>query len=284
MPDAFSYVRRAGRRVVIRHRRRLAATLGAALLLTPAAAHGATRAATSASTGMTATLEGAQLTVSPGPSVSSTFLRSVQGRPVTVACVSGAGDLVELVEGESLVPSGAFDFSFLGGPALWTARATTLAYTLPRDVSERADGCVVGRDLNMAAAFGFNVLARSALDETLGVQRLALAHGAAKVVARERGDRRFPSPRSLARAIAKAEPQMDVGFSRTVRRARRNDVVYVIGARSNFKRVQLSYRQNDGQPILLDGRRRGEPDIEEPESAFSVPGIQGDERRRGAGR
>lgn len=283
MPDACSYLRRAVSRVLTRRNAGLAAV--AVLVLTPPAALGATRTATSPSTGMSATLEGARLAVSPGPRMSSTFLRSVQGRPVTVACASGAEDLVEIVDEQSLVPSGPFDFSFVGGPALWPAGATSLSYTLPRDVSEAADLCVVGRDLEVAATFGFSGLATGLLSETLGTQRLALAHGAAKTVARERDDRRFPSPRTLARAIAASEPQMEVDFARTVRRATRNDVVYVIGSRTSIKRVRLAHRQNDGQPTILDGRRRGAPQIEEPGSSDFVPSAgDGDERRRGADR
>lgn len=285
MPLATSHFFRPSRRSLARDGASAVAALAALLMLTPGVAHGATKTAPSASTGMSAALDGAQLTVSPGTRVSSTFLRSVQGRTVAVACVNGAQDLFELIDEETLLPSGAFDVGLVGGPAQWPAGATTFTYTLPRDISERADACFVGRDPATSATFAFNTVAGELLEEGLPAQRLTLAHGAAKLIARGRENRRFPSARALARGIAAAEPQMDVAFARTVRRATRNDVVYVIGAETDFKSVQLAYRQNDGQPVLLDGRRRGEPAVEEPETSLPVPEeADGDERRRPARR
>lgn len=284
MPFATSHAPRPSRRSLARCGAGAFATLASFLLLAPAVAQAASKTATSVSTGMNATLEGAQLTVSPGTRVSSTFLRSVQGHPAVVACVSGAQDLFELVDQETLMPSGAFDVGFVGGPTLWPASATTLTYTLSRDISERADGCVVGRNPATSATFAFNTVAGELLEEGLPLQRLALAHGAAKLIARGREDHRFPSARALARGIAAAEPQMEVDFARSVRRATRNDVVYVIGAGTSFKSVQLAYRQNDGQPVLLEGRRRGEPAVEEPSASLAVPDTDGDERRSPARR
>jgi hypothetical protein len=282
MPDTRRRLLRTSARGAPRRTGGLVAILAGGLLLTSAAADAATWTGTSASTGMTATLEGAQLTVSPGARFSSTFMRSVQGRAVTVACAAGAQDLIELIDERSPVPSGTFDFSLVGGPVLWSPGATTLSYTLPRDISERADGCLVGHDADVAAGFGFNPLATGVVDDGLGLQRLTLAHGAAKSIARARTNRRFPSPRALARRIAAAEPQMRVAFAPTIRRARRNGVVHVVGSETSFKRVQLSYRDNDGQPTVLEGRRRGEPDIQEPESDVPVPESDRSERRRRA--
>lgn len=233
-----------------------------ALVAAPAAA--ATRTATSPVTGMNATLSGTQLTVTPGERFSRAFLNTVQGRPVTVACVTGAEDLVRVVDEDSLVPSTDFDVALLGGPALWPAGSTSLSYTLPRDVSERADGCLVARKPAAASAFGFGDLGRGLLGEGLGEQRLLLAHEAAKQIARARADRRFPAPRALAAAIAASEPQLDVAFARDPRRARRNDVVYVIGRGTSHKRVVLAHRQNDGQPTILEGRRRGDAEVRSP--------------------
>ena len=236
-------------------------------LVAAAPAGADTREASSPVTGMRASLIGAQLTVAPGPSPSAAFLRSVQGRAVTVACSSGAAALVAAVEEGSAVPTGSFDASFLGGPAPWTAGSSSMTHGLARDVSATVDGCIVGRAPAIASAFAFNALGRSVLDDAIDEQRLALAHHAAKFAARDRHDSRFPSARRLAAEIAESEPQMDVAFSRTVRHATRNDIVYVIGRRTSFKRVSLAYRQNDGQAVRLEGRRRGEATIILPEDA-----------------
>lgn len=262
----------------------VAALVVSALVTTTAIA--ATRTTSSEVTGMNATLSGAQLTVSPGERFSQAFLSSVQGRAVTVACVTGAEDLVRIVDEDSLVPSGDFDVAFLGGSALWPAGSDSLSYTLPRDVSERADGCLVGRKPAAASTFGFNELGRGVLGEGLAEQRLQLAHEAAKQVARRRADRRFPAPRALASAIATSEPQLDVAFARNLRGARRNDVVYVIGEATNIKRVLLAHRQDDGQPVELEGRRRGDGEVSSLENEPIVGTVPGEEigRRRPAGR
>lgn len=239
----------------------------AAGLIAAAPAGADTREATSPITGMEATMSGAQLTVTPGPTPSAAFLRSVQGRPVTVACANGAEALTGVIEEGSVVPTGNFDAAFLGGPAPWPAGSTSMTHALTRDVSATVDGCVVGRALAVASTFGFNALGRAALQDGIDEQRLALTHYAAKFVARDRDDSRFPSARRLAADIAESEPQLDVAYAPTVRRATRNDVVYVIGRGTDFKRVSLAYRQNDGQPVRLEGRRRGEPTISLPEEA-----------------
>ena len=244
-------------------------------------AFAATRTASSPVTGMNATLAGTQLTVTPGERVSSAFLRSVQGRPVTVACATGGEDLMRIAEGETLVPDFNFDFAVLGGPAAWPSGGNSLSYTLARDVSEKVDACLVGRDPAALSTFGFNALGRGVLREGLAEQRLLLAHHAAKLVARDRPSRRFPSARSLAAALAASEPQLQVAFAPTVRRARRNDVVYVIGRGTSFKRVHLAHRENDGQPVELEGRRRGEPELKSPERESGLmPGPHEDGRRR----
>lgn len=248
----------------------LAAVAAATLVANPAPA--ATQSASSPVTGMNATLSGTQLTVTPGERVSQAFLRDVQGRPVTVACVTGGEDLVLALSEDSLVPTSAFDVAFLGGPTLWPAGATSLTYTLARDVSEQADGCLVGRDPAAASTFGFNELGRGVLAEGIAEQRLLLAHEAAKQIARARTDRRFPSPRALAAAIAESEPQMQVALARSLRRARQNDVVYVIGRATDHRRVLLAYRQDDGQPVQLKGRRRGEAQISSFETSEEVIG------------
>lgn len=263
----------------------LASLAAAALIASPASA--ATRTASSPVTGMTATLSGSQLTVTPGERFSRAFLNSVQGRPVTVACVTGAEDLVRVIDEDSLVPTSDFDVSFLGGPALWPADGQSLAYTLARDVSDHVDGCVVARKPAAASTFGFNELGRGVLTEGLAEQRLLLAHEAAKQTARARADRRFPDVRALTRAIAASEPQLDVAFASSPRRARRNDVVYVIGRRTNLKRVVFAYRQDDGQPVVLEGRRRGDARIQAPDEGGEIIGYApGDEvgRRRPAAR
>lgn len=263
--------------------------LMAASVVVAAPASAATRTASSPVTGMNATLSGTQLTVTPSERYSRAFIETVQGRSVTVACVTGAEDFVRVTDESSgsLVPTGDFDVAVLGGPALWPGSSMSLSYTLPRDVSERADGCLVGRDEAAAAAFGFGAVGRAVLDEGLAEQRLLLAHVAAKQIARARTDRRFPAPRALATAIAASEPQLDVAFARTVRKARRNDVVYVIGRRTNIKQVTLAHRQNDGQPVELLGRRRGDPQVNEAGEAERIPVMPPDEvvgRRRPATR
>ena len=257
----------------------IALVAASAMVVAPASA--ATRTATSPVTGMNATLSGAQLTVTPGERVSQAFLNTVRGRPVTVACFSGAEQLVRIVDERSLVPTADFDVGFLGGPASWPAGSDSLAHTLPRDVSEQVDGCVVAREVAAAATFGFGEFGRGVLAEGLAEQRLLLAHEAAKQIARARSDRRFPAPRALAAAIAASEPQLQVAFARDVRRARRNDVVYVIGRGTSIKRVSLAHRQNDGQPVQLEGRRRGEAELQsagEGEQVGLVP--DGDVVRR----
>ena len=231
----------------------------AALVVAPASA--ATRTATSTVTGMNATLSGTQLTVAPSERASRAFLNTVQGRPVTVACVTGANHLVRIMEEDNLVPTGNFDVAFLGGPALWPAGADSLTYTIARDVSEQVNGCLVARKPTAAATFGFDELGRAVLGESLAEQRLLLAHEAAKQIARARSNRRFPAPRALAAAIAASEPQLEIAVAREVRQARRNDVVYVIVKGSSIKRVFLIHRQDDGQPVELVGRRRGEPEL-----------------------
>lgn len=262
-----------------------AAFAAAALVASPASA--ATRTASSPVTGMNATLSGSQLTVTPGERFSRAFINTVQGRPVTVACVTGAEDLVRIIDEDSLVPTSNFDVAFLGGPALWPADGQSLSYTLSRDVSERVDGCVVARKPAAASTFGFDELGRGVLTEGLAEQRLLLAHEAAKQIARARADRRFPGARALTAAIAASEPQLDVAFARSPRRARRNDVVYLIGRGTSFKRVVLAYRQHDGQPVVLEGRRRGDAQIESPDEGVETIGLApGDDvgRRRPAGR
>lgn len=250
-----------------------------------APASAATRTATSPVTGMNASLSGTQLTVTPGERFSRAFLSTVQGRQVTVACVTGGEALVHAIDEESFVPTAGFDVAFLGGPAPWPAGGTSLSYTLPRDVSETVDGCLVGRQPAAASAFAFNELGRGVLMEGLPEQRLLLAHQAAKQIARARDDRRFPAPRRLAAEIAASEPQLSVAFARDVRRARRNDVVYVIGRTSDFRRVVLAHRQDDGLPLQLRGRRRGDAELVSPEARERLP-IPGDDvgRRRPAGR
>lgn len=238
---------------------------GGLVAAAPAAAD--SREAISPVTGMKATMSGAQLTVAPGSTPSSAFLRSVQGRAVTVACASGAEALIGAIEEGSQVPTGNFDAAVLGGPAPWPAGSDSLTHALTRDVSATVDGCVVGRAAAATSGFAFNALGRAALEDAIDEQRLALAHHAAKFAARDRDDSRFPSARRLTAEIAESEPQLDVAYSRTVRRARRNDVVYVIGRRTDFKRVSLAYRQNDGQAVRLEGRRRGEPTISFPEES-----------------
>ncbi len=260
--------------------RYLSAVVAAGLVAaTPAGAE--TRNAPSPVTGMEATMTGAQLTVTPGAHPSTAFLRSVQGRPVTVACVNGAEALVGVLEEESLVPTGNFDAAFLGGPAPWPAGSTSLTHALTRDVSATVDGCVVGRALAVASTFGFNSLGRALLQEGIDQQRLALAHHAAKFVAQDRANSRFPSARRLAADIAESEPQMQVAYAPTVRRATRNDVVYVLGRGTDFKRVTLAYRQNDGQPVELEGRRRGQPTLINMPEESDVPVPDPDD---GAGR
>lgn len=236
-------------------------------LIAAAPAGADTRDATSPVTGMEATVTGAELTVTPGPTPSGAFLRSVQGRAVTVACLNGAEALVGVIEEESVVPTGNFDAAFLGGPAPWPARSTSMTHALTRDVSATVDVCIVGRAVAVAATFGFNELGRAALEDGIGEQHLALAHHAAKFIAQDRDDSRFPSARRLAGGIAASEPQMDVAYAPTLRRATRNDVVYVIGRGTDFKSVSLAYRQNDGQPVRLVGRRRGEAMLSLPEES-----------------
>ncbi len=261
----------------------LAAVAIATCVAAPASA--ATKTAASPVTGMSATLTGTQLSVTPGERYSRAFLRSVQGSPVTVACITGGEDLVRVIDENSLVPNAAFDVAFLGGPATWPAGATSFSYTLARDVSASVDGCVVAHEPGAPSIFGFNELGRAALTESIGEQRLLLAHVAAKQIARARSNRRFPAARRLAAAIAASEPQLRIGFSRDIRRAGRNDVVYVIG-RSTDTRILLSYRQDDGQPVLLRGRRRGEPQLSSPGARSDLPSIPGDDvgRRRPAAR
>ena len=261
----------------------LAAVALLACVAAPAPA--ATKSAASPVTGMTATLAGTQLTVTPGQRFSRAFQRSVQGNAVTVACVTGAEEMVRVVDEESLMPESGFDVAFLGGPATWPAGANAFSYALGRDVSASVDGCVVAHEPGAASTFGFNELGRAALAEGVAEQRLLLAHVAARQLARAREDRRFPAPRRLAAAIAASEPQLRIGFSRTIRRAGRNDVVYVIG-RSTGTRVLLSHRQDDGQPVLLRGRRSGEPQVSSPGDRSGLPRIPGDEigGRRPAGR
>ena len=239
----------------------LGTTVAVAVALTAAPASAATRSAASPLTGMQATLSGTQLTVTPGERASRAFLNNVGGRTVAVACVTGAEDLVRIVDEQTLLPNASFDVAVLGGPAPWPAGSDSLTYSLPRDVSDRVDGCVVGREAAAASAFGFDELGRALLDEGLAEQRLLLAHEAAKQIARARADRRFPAPRALARAIAASEPQLDVAFARDARRARRDDVVYVLGRGTNVKRVVLAHREDGGQPTLLEGRRRGDATV-----------------------
>lgn len=249
------------------------AVLASAVAVAPATA--ATRTATSPVTGMNATLAGTQLTVTPGERFSRAFLKTVQGRPVTVACVTGGEDLVRVVGEETLLPAFDFDIAILGGPAPWPAESRSLTYSLSRDVSERVDGCVVAREPAAASTFAFNELARGVLGEGLAEQRLLLAHEAAKQIARARPDRRFPHARALAGTIAASEPQLDVAFARNVRAARRNDVVYVIGRSTSFKRLRLAYRQDDGLPVQLTGRRRGDALVEAPGSHGDVLPVPG---------
>ncbi len=239
----------------------------AAGLVGAAPAGADTRSASSSVTGMEATMNGAQLTVAPGARPSAAFLRSVQGRPVTVACFNGAEALVGVLEEESVVPTGNFDAAFLGGPAPWPSGSTSMTHALTRDVSATVDGCVVGRALAVASTFGFNELGRAVLQEGIGPQRLTLAHYAAKFTARDRDDSRFPGARRLAADIARSEPQLEVAYAPSVRRATRNEVVYVVGRGTDFKSVSLAYRENDGQPVELRGRRRGEPMLSMPEES-----------------
>ncbi len=263
----------------------LALITASAVVAAPASA--ATRTATSSVTGMNATLSGTQLTVTPSDRFSRAFLNSVKGRPVTVACVTGADDLVRIIDEDSLVPTANFDVAFLGGPASWPAGGNSLTYTLARDVSEHVDGCLVARRPAAAATFGFDELGRAVLDEGLAEQRLLLAHEAAKQIARARSDRRFPAPRALAAAIAASEPQLEVAFARDVRRARRNGVVYVIGMGSSMKQVFLAHRQDDGQPVELVGRRRGDAELTSAGEGEEILGTAPDEvvgRRRPATR
>ena len=263
----------------------VALVAASAFVVAPASA--ATRTATSPVTGYDATLSGTQLTVTPGERYSRAFLNTVQGRPVTVACVTGAEDLAGIVEEDSLVPTANFDVAFLGGPASWPVGGTSFTYTLARDVSERVDGCLVGRKPAAASTFGFDELGRAVLGESLAEQRLLLAHEAAKQIARARSDRRFPAPRQLAAAIAASEPQLEVAFAPDVRRARRNDVVYVIGKGTSVKRVFLAHRQDDGQPVELRGRRRGDAELKSAGEGEEILGNAPDEvvgRRRPATR
>src|SRR5688572_11844951 len=102
----------------------------------PAAAD--VRTGTSPATGMTMSLDGAQITVSPGAGVSTAFLASVQGKAVTVACISGLTDLIAMVddlEEGAVTVTRPFDAAILGGPASWPASSTSLSAALPRDVS-----------------------------------------------------------------------------------------------------------------------------------------------------
>ena len=254
----------------------IAVAVSAVSAVAAAPAMAATRTATSPVTGMNATLTGTQLTVTPGERFSRAFLNTVQGHPVAVACVTGGEALVRVVDEESLLPTSDFDVAFLGGPAPWPADSQSLTYTLSRDVSERVDGCIVAREPAAASTFAFNELALGVLGEGLAEQRLLLAHQAAKQIARARPDRRFPHARALAGTIAASERQLDVAFARNVRSARRNDVVYVIGRSTDFKRVRLAYRQDDGLPVQLTGRRRGDAEVEVPDSDERVLPVPSD--------
>ena len=231
-----------------------------ASLMPAGPAGAATRTATSPATGMTLSLDGAQVTVSPGARVSTAFLASVQGRAVTVACISGVTDLIAMVddlEEGALTVSRPFDASILGVPARWPASSTSLSATLPRDVSSSADGCVVSGPRNdLAATFAFTAVGQELLAEAVPEQKLHLAHAAAKAAARARSDHRFPPARRLAAAIAASEPQLEVGFARNRGAARRQGVVYVVGNHTTIKHVELSYREDDGIH-RLSGRRRG---------------------------
>lgn len=270
--------RRPGRATV----GRLGLAIVAALILAPAAAPAATRTATSPATGMDATLEGARLTFSPGDRVSQTFLRSVRGKTVAVACVSGAQGVVELISRGDALPTGSFDVSLLGGGAPWPFDSRSFTFSLPRDVSEQVDGCFAGRSFELGATFGFTPTAQVVLADSLPEQRLQLAHGAAKLAAHARPNRRFPAARRVAQLITVSEPQMQVAYARNLRAVRHNDIVYVVGRHTSFKRIELAYRQDGGQPVTLSGRRHGTASVEQPEAEVPMPDPSVDGRRRPA--
>ncbi len=260
----------------------VSSTLAAFALITPAVAQADVKTAVSPPTGVQATLNGTQVNFAPTAETSSTFLRSVQGRRVAVACVAGVKALSELVitsQGDE-PPLGFFDVSTVGGFVDWPAGASSLSVTLPRDVSATADGCAVGRDL--LATFGFSAEANQLLAEETPALSLRLAYGAAKATARARKNESFPAADKLAAAIAKSEPQLKVAVAGQVRKARRNGVVYVIASETNKQAVKLTYRRGGGLPTVLDGRPRGHANVQTPEDRdMPVPG--GDVVRGGAG-
>lgn len=243
----------------------LASALACVLLIAPGAAQAADKSAVSAPTGMQVTLSGANLTFSAGEKASSTFLREVQGHRVIVACAAGVESLLELTvaaEQAADLPTGTFDASVLGGFVDWPAGATSMSYTLPRDVSEQVDGCLVGRELT--ATFGFGAQAQKLLVESVGEEKLALAFGAAQAVARERQNRSFPAARRLVAAIAAREPQLTIAYAPSVRAARRDDVIYVIGAGTSQRKLRLAHRRNGELPAVSTGGRRGQAEVDVP--------------------
>ncbi len=260
----------------------------ATVLLAPVAALGATNTASSPVTGMNLTMDGARVTVSAGATPSRAFLQSVQGQSVVIACSAGLESFLgSLDASRDGYPDRPFDTSFLGGPVRWPAGATSASYDLPRDVSDSADGCIVGHvghRFELASTFAFSAQAQAVLAEESGEQRLALAHHAAKLIARQRPDKRFPQARALTVAVAASEPQMKVAYARNIAAARRNDVVYIIGADTTYKRVQMAYRTAGEDPLRLVGRRVGEPTHIHRESDVPVPESRPGDRRGAAGR
>lgn len=255
------------------------AALAAVSLLAPAGAQAATHSSVSPVTGMQVQIDGVRVTVSPGATPSTAFLRSVEGKTVMVECFAGFQNLYEAVTDSPDGPMiGPFDASFLGGSVHWPAGASSVSYELPRDVSETVDGCAVGRAL--ATTVGFSAQGQALVEEDLGAPRLMLAHRAAKDIARARTDRRFPSARQLTAQLARSEPQMKIGYAKSIVAARRNNVVYVIEAGTDEKFVRLIHRENDGQPIRLVGRRRGEPlHLHHPHDDVPVPAPSPGDRR-----
>ena len=228
------------------------AAVAAGLAAAPAQA--AIKTTTHEATGLVLTLDGATLTVTPGPTTTPRTPADFEGHALRAVCTAGLSGIVLPQEAAHGV-----DVSLVGETATWAHGAPAFQVTFPRDISATAEDCEVGRP-------GTDVLAHVTMDPAVTARMQAAVEAqqravsaaadrrltrAARSVRRLTRDGRLPPAPRLVGLLQERHPATPWILVERVADVRVPESVYVVALGMGPTRVKLAVIDAAGRRHVL---------------------------------